>query len=174
MGLFAGTLIPYTQYVVYFINIAIHIPGCRDIFAPGKPLSPDDEKLCAHTARPATREPCPKVPCEPFAPTDRALALCCASRGAVNFMRTIPLAVPMLWNTWGFWALCLAWMKMVAIYTAAMPFIVLGAPTHRPTWPCTTRATGLLLTRGTCARVLVQSLCSVALWVLGCAEPHRR
>jgi len=51
MVLFAGTLIPYTQYVVYFINIAIHIPGMRDIFAPGKPLSPDDEKLCTQSSR---------------------------------------------------------------------------------------------------------------------------
>jgi len=45
-------------------------------------------------------------------------------------MKLNPLAVPMVWNTWGLWALSLAWMKMVAIYTAAMPFIVIGK-SHR-------------------------------------------
>lgn len=79
----------YTQYIIYFINAAIHIPGCRDIFAPGKALSPDDEKL-------------------------------------FNFMKLNPLATPFIWNTWGFWALCLAWMEIMAIYTVAMPFIVIG------------------------------------------------
>jgi hypothetical protein len=89
MVMWAGSMIPYTKFVVYFINLAIHIPGCRDIFKPGYALSPDDAKLFA-------------------------------------YMDLNPKAVPMIWNTWGLWAICLAWMKMLAIYMASMPFIVLG------------------------------------------------
>ena len=73
--LFAGSLIPYTKYVIYFFNIALHAPGLRDIFSPGKALSPDDQKL-------------------------------------YDFMKLNPLAMPFVWFTWGFWALCLAWMKV--------------------------------------------------------------
>ena len=89
MVLFAGTPIPYTKWVVTFFNLGIHVPGMRDIFAPGKALSPDDEKL-------------------------------------YNFMKTNPIAMPFLWNIWGLWALCLAWMKIIAVWTGAVPFIIIG------------------------------------------------
>ena len=45
MVLFAGTLLPYTQYVIYFTAGFLCIPTGRDFLVPGYPLLPGDEKL---------------------------------------------------------------------------------------------------------------------------------
>jgi len=45
MVLFAGSLLPYTQYVIYFTSCFMLIPTGRDIVAVGYPLLPGDDKL---------------------------------------------------------------------------------------------------------------------------------
>ena len=45
MVLFAGTLLPYTQYIIYFTSCFMFIPTGRDLVAVGYPLLPGDDKL---------------------------------------------------------------------------------------------------------------------------------
>ena len=45
MVLFAGSLLPYTQYVIMFTSGFMCIPTGRDFFAPGYQLMPGDDKL---------------------------------------------------------------------------------------------------------------------------------
>jgi len=45
MVLFAGSLLPYTQYILYFVPGFMCIPTGRDLLAPGYPLMPGDDKL---------------------------------------------------------------------------------------------------------------------------------
>ena len=45
MVLFAGSLLPYTQYIIGFTASFMLIPTGRDIFAVGYPLLPGDDKL---------------------------------------------------------------------------------------------------------------------------------
>lgn len=45
MVLFAGSLLPYTQYILYFTSGFMYIPTGRDFIAPGYPIMPGDDKL---------------------------------------------------------------------------------------------------------------------------------
>ena len=57
MVLFAGTLLPYTQYVIMFTAGFMFIPTGRDVIAPAYNLLPGDEKLMpAMSAKPGASE----------------------------------------------------------------------------------------------------------------------